>query len=161
MPDMRRDHAIVVYLPPEGPGKCYRLDIEAGWQAAQQICFPTIDWRKTTGLVQDISPVLVTTEPEPWQPGSQQEFDDHLDRTEWVRDRVQAIKTAGHASSLAALWSQHPEIPTFPKGGPRTPDELSVVVNMCDLVETQHGMPFGVSDPTAPQVTKSTRKQTA
>jgi hypothetical protein len=89
-------------------------------------------------------------------PDEKQAYLDHLDRTEWVRDRVQAIKDAGHASSLAALWSQHPYIPTFPKGGPRTPGELSIVIALCDQVEAEHNMPFGVSDPTAPQVTKAT-----
>jgi hypothetical protein len=152
MPRIDQDKALVMHLP-VGKATCtiYEVNIAAGWEAVQ-LAVDVRKWRQR----KDLAGILVPTVLD-----ERQAYLDHLDRLEWVRDRVQAIKDAGHAASLAALWSQHPEIPTFPKGGPRTPDELSIVVGMCDLVEAEHGMPFGVSDPTAPPVTKSTRKQTA
>jgi hypothetical protein len=69
---------------------------------------------------------------------------------EWAQERVNAIKAHedGKAKArLAGLWSLNPEIPTFPKGGPRTLDELDKVISWCDLVEMEFGMPFGPTDP--------------
>ncbi len=87
-------------------------------------------------------------------------------RKMWASARVAAIKvsTAVHdgmtpRKRLADLWSARDEIPRFPKGGPRTDDELSVVIGLCDLVEMEFGLPFGPSDPTAPKQTKATRQK--
>lgn len=82
-------------------------------------------------------------------------------RHAWARDRVNAIKDLGGAprKRLAGLWSLRDEIPTFPKGGPRTSEELDAVVGMCDLVEMEFELPFGPSDPTVPEPTKADRKR--
>jgi hypothetical protein len=72
---------------------------------------------------------------------------------DWARDRVNAIKVyevdGEHKARrrLSGLWSLNPEIPTFPKGGPSTPEELDKVIAWCDLVEMEFGMPFGPTDP--------------
>jgi len=144
--DLHRDHAIVIYLPPDGPARCFRVDIAAGWKAATTICFPTIAWRKTNNLIDEITELKVVADPQPIDP----------DAFAYLSDRVDRIKAAGHAGALAVEWSKHPEIPTFPKGGPRTVAEFELVDDMCDRVEAAAGMDFGPSDPTAPTATKAT-----
>lgn len=75
------------------------------------------------------------------------------ERFEWLHERVNAIKTHdGARRRLAGLWSLRDEIPVFPKGGPRTDEELSAVASMCDLVEMEFELPFGEPDPAARQV---------
>jgi hypothetical protein len=86
-----------------------------------------------------------------------------LDRTEWVRSRVDAIKAAGQdaRTALALEWSAHPDVPTFPKGGPNFDEQVTRIAQMCDRVEAEYGIPFGESDPTIPKQTKTQRKPTA
>lgn len=139
-----QERALVIHLPVE-QGRCsiYEVDIAAGWNAVQ-LAVDVREWRKR----KDLAELLVPTGPH--TNGLDK------DRVTWARDRVQAIKDAGHAAALAAQWSLHPEIPTFPKGGPRTPGELDTVAGMCEQVEKEQGLEFGPSDPTAPpgQLTK-------
>ena len=78
-----------------------------------------------------------------------------------VHARVDQIKDAGHGERLAALWSEHPQIPTFKKAGPCTTTELETIIGLCDQVEADTEMPFGPSDPTAEQTTKATTKRSA
>lgn len=144
--DLHRDHGIVIYLPPEGPAQCPRVNIAAGWEAAQQICFPTIAWRNRKDLIEfGIQTVI--------DPGEFVIPDAHI----WLGERVQSIKAAGYGTQLALLWSAHADIPTFPKGGPRTKTEFDVIVGLCDKVEAENQIPFGPSDPTTPTQTKAQR----
>lgn len=85
-------------------------------------------------------------------------------RLAWCSARVDAIKAADVKAGdmtpkkrLAGLWSTLPEIPTFPKGGPRTDAEIDAVAGMCELVEMEFELPFGVPDPTLPTPTKANR----
>lgn len=72
----------------------------------------------------------------------------HLARYEWVRGRVEAIKAHPEARrTLAGCWSEVPEIPTFPKGGPRTAEELERIAGFCSLVEMTHELAFPEEDP--------------
>jgi hypothetical protein len=189
MPNVDQDKALVMHLP-VGKATCtlYEVDIAAGWDAVQ-LALDVRAWRQRKDLASMINVPGIKPEPVPVDPDeaaakhnlrlathfgltipdgvpgadasmTKEVYGDFLDRLEWVRDRVQAIKQADHGDSLAALWSQHPDIPTFPKGGPRTPGDLDEVIRMCDLVEAEHDMPFGQSDPTIPVATKSTRKRT-
>jgi len=50
VPKVRTDYAVVIHIP-AGTGSCtmYRLDIQAGWEAAQ-LCAVVREWRKRTGL---------------------------------------------------------------------------------------------------------------
>ncbi len=54
LPPLRKDFAIVIHIPEVGKAKAVKIDIAAGWQVAQEICFPTIKWRskKADELVQ-------------------------------------------------------------------------------------------------------------
>lgn len=152
------ERAVVIHLP-VGQGQCllYEVDIAAGWEAVQ-LAVAVRAWRKRKDLAAQIPAIA----PKDLFAGfSTADVPDGLRRIEWLQARVENIKTAGHAGRLAQLWSLHPEIPTFPKGGPRTYDDINTVVTMCDQVEMEYGLPFGPSDPTAPQATKDTiRKET-
>jgi hypothetical protein len=89
---------------------------------------PTPAWRQGTDVVEDQGPELLAA------------------RKEWLRARVVAIKAAGHAATLARFWSEHPEVPTFPKGGPATAAEMDVVSQICWDTEGAHGMAFPPAD---------------
>jgi len=178
MPEVDRDWAIVMHLP-VGKGTCtiYEVDIAAGWDAVQ-LAMRVRRWRQRKDLAQIINVPHISgggseapcvppraTDAErgsapPSQPTDEQAYLDLLDRTEWVRDRVQAIKAAGHGTALALEWSKHPTIPTFPNGGPTTNEQVTVIAQMCDRVEAEYDIPFGDSDPTTPKQTKATRTRT-
>lgn len=89
---------------------------------------PTPAWRKGQDVVEDQGPELLAA------------------RKEWLRARVDAIKAAGHAATLARNWSEHDEVPTFPKGGPTTAAEMDVVSQICWDTEGAHGMAFPAAD---------------
>jgi hypothetical protein len=74
-------------------------------------------------------------------------------RVTWIRQRVERIKQLGIGHVLAGLWSQHPDIPTFPRGGPTINHHIDVIAAMCDEAEKALEAPFGPSDPTIPPVT--------
>jgi len=140
-----QDTAVVMHLP-VGKATCtlYQVDIAAGWQAVQ-LAIDVRNWRKRKDLAEQMIPsaAIETRSIDP-------------DAFAYLSDRVDRIKAAGHAAALAVEWSKHPDIPTFPKGGPRTRDEFEVVDDMCDAVEADHQIPFGPSDPTRPTATKAT-----
>lgn len=172
--DLHRDHGIVIYLPPEGPAQCPRVNIAAGWEAAQQICFPTIAWRNRKDLIEFGIPTVIdptkvdsstrnqyATTSNPGSviiAGPYMVVDEPInpDAHAWLHQRVETIKAAGYGGPLAAAWSGHVDIPTFPKGGPRTKQEFDVIHRLCDGIEAQYDIPFGPSDPTIPKQTKST-----
>jgi hypothetical protein len=163
--------ALVMHLP-VGKATCtlYEVDIQAGWQAVQ-LAVDVRNWRRR----KDLADLLVPTSAmdradfhamgDEGTPGQSVLIDPpesiHPDALTWLHQRVEAIKAAGHAAALATEWSKHPDIPTFPRGGPRTTAEFDVVDGMCDRVEADHQIPFGPSDPTQPLATKSTRNQRA
>ncbi len=45
MPPIRKDYGMVIHIPEVGKASAVKVDIEQGWKAAQEICFPTIKWR--------------------------------------------------------------------------------------------------------------------
>lgn len=136
-----QEHALVMHLP-VGQATCtlYDVNIEAGWDAVQ-LAMDVRKWRRRHDLAEVLMPPLFAPEP-------------IGDQIEWVRDRVQTIKDAGHGADLAAEWSQHPDVPTFPKGGPTTVEHVDQIAMMCDRVEAAHAMPFGPTNPAAPPATK-------
>lgn len=179
MPPVDQDKAVVMHLP-VGKGWCvlYEVDIKAGWEAAQ-LAADVRRWRKRQDLAEQIpavAPAVPAAGKEPpdltsgAMSGSGGTDQQHVEtavrlgspflaRFMWVKTRVNAIKTTGGqaVTMLAGLWSQH-DVPTFPKGGPRTDGEVSIVAGMCDLVETEFGLPFAPPDPTKPPTTKKETK---
>jgi hypothetical protein len=139
------DKAIVMHLP-VGKATCtlYEVDIAAGWDAVQ-LAVQVRNWRKRKNLADQMIPTPDTPI--------------HPDALTWLHQRVEAIKAAGHAAALATEWSKHPDIPTFPRGGPRTTTEFDIVDGMCDQVEAATGMDFGPTNPTQPIATKATTKR--
>jgi hypothetical protein len=165
--------AMVIHLP-VGQGRCtlYAVDIEAGWEAVQ-LAMGVREWRKRKDLAEVVMPALravppleatVCTRCAMASDGDavacvhSPEFDQRFD---WLRDRVERIKESGHGATLAMRWSLFPDIPTFKRGGPRTDDELETVAGLCELVEMEHGLAFGPSDPTLPVLTKASMKRDA
>lgn len=80
-------------------------------------------------------------------------------RVTWIKERVERIKQLGIGDVLGAIWTRHPDIPTFPKGGPTTNHHIDVITEMCDEAEKALEAPFGPSDPTKPYPT-SIKKET-
>lgn len=148
--DLDRDWGVIIHMPAEDKAEAVSINIAAGWDAAQQIIWPALTWRDRKDLIQLQVPTVIDPE---------KAYLDLLDRTEWVRGRVDAIKAAGHAALLAAEWSRYPNVPTFPRGGPTNQAQIDVIAQICETIETQVGLPFGESDPTIPKPTK--RKITA
>src|SRR5262245_5601193 len=137
MPYVDQQQALVMHLP-VGQATCtlYEVDIQAGWQAVQ-LALDVRAWRQRKDLAQ-----IINT-PAPIFGAAQGA------RLDWVRRRVGNIKAAGPKAvqTLVDCWSLYPEIPTFKNGGPKTLDDLAKVIEMCEYVEAQHGLPFGESDP--------------
>jgi hypothetical protein len=162
MPHVDQTVALVMHLP-VGQGTCtiYQVDIQAGWQAVQ-LALDVRKWRQRKDLAHIINaPAPMPMNQAGWSLRVARGMD--AKRLAWARDRVEAIKAAGDAplATLVECWSLYPEIPTFKKGGPTTDDELAKVIEMCDYVEAQHGIPFGPTDPSTPKQTKIQRKTTA
>src|SRR5690606_4466518 len=115
----------------EGPAKVYELDLTAGWQAATEICFPTIAWRKRGGLITELAaPALPAVAPS--------------ERVDWLRQRVVALVDAGHKGEVAARWPAG--VPTLKQGG-LTDADIDQVALTLDQLEAEHGIPFGPVDP--------------
>jgi hypothetical protein len=114
-----------IWTPPfdEPEMRCATCDVAPGMAHITAVCVPTRD------------------------PGTPPEERALLrSRVQWLQDRVDAIKAAGHAATLARFWSEHPEVPTFPKGGPTTAAEMDVVSRICWDTEKEHRMPFPDTD---------------
>jgi hypothetical protein len=193
MPPVDQNVAVVMHLPVgQGRCTIYEVDIAAGWQAVQ-LAVEVRRWRQRKDLAHIINvPVggdliadlsrhasktledatetvgdAMRVEPasivDPLTATAEQAYLALLDRTEWVRSRVEAIKAWNQdaRTALALYWSAHPEIPTFPKGGPTTDEQVTVIAGLCSLVEAEFSLPFGPSDPSIPKQTKTQRKPTA
>ncbi|MGH9200696.1 MAG: hypothetical protein ACRD2A_05615 [Vicinamibacterales bacterium] len=172
MPPVDLARAIIMHVP-VGQGSCtlYEVDIEAGWEAVR-LALDIREWRKRKDLCSVIEiPAAImraagdgevepagdaTASPAP-SPSTNDKIPTEQRRI-WLLNRVAAIKAAGSEQKrrLAGLWSLRAEIPTFPKGGPRSDAEIDAVAGMCELVEMEFEMPFGASDPTLPEPTKAT-----
>jgi hypothetical protein len=141
-----QERAIVMHLP-VGKATCtlYEVDIQAGWEAVR-LAVDVRAWRQRNDLAQQLSPTRL--EPPKVDTIPQESLT-------WLHQRIEAIKAEGHGGALAALWSQHPDIPTFPRGGPTTNQQFWAIAEMCEQVETDTGMPFG--PPAPPATTRVTR----
>jgi hypothetical protein len=162
MPQVDQDLALVMHLP-VGRATCtiYEVDIAAGWEAVQ-LALDVRRWRQRKDLAQIINVPAAPTDEQAYLDlldRTESARDPVLDRIEWVRYRVEAIKATGidARTALAILWSTHPDIPTFPKGGPTTNQQVTVIAEMCDRVEAEYDIPFGPADPTIPKQTKTQR----
>jgi hypothetical protein len=144
---------------PVGKATCtlYEVDIAAGWEAVQ-LAVAVREWRKRNDLASQIpavSPAVRTANgPDPADTTTPLPVVS-AERATWIKTRVQQIVDHGHGNQLAALWTAHPDVPTFKKGGPQTASHIDRIADMCDRVEKETGMPFGPQDPTIPPTTKA------
>jgi hypothetical protein len=51
LPDMDNKYGLIVHMPTPEEIQIVKIDIAAGWKAAQDICFKTLDWRANKSLV--------------------------------------------------------------------------------------------------------------
>jgi len=143
--DLDRETGYVVHMPEPGEAQVLPIDIGAGFEMFQRHIVSEdgiYAWRKREDLwltpeipEKEIAVLLLRS----------------LPRFEWARDQRAWIIEQGHAKSLAEAWSLNcPEIPTFPQGGPRTEEELSLVIAVLRMVDMECGVPFGPQDPDPP-----------
>lgn len=164
MPKVDQERAVVMHLP-AGQATCrlYEVDIAAGWDAVG-VAYDIRDWRKRKGLITTIPGPEASEPPTAAVPPAETNVIFEA-RLEWLRERVEAIKVADVERDgltprrrLATIWSQHDDIPTFPKGGPRDDNEIDVIAGACELVEMEFELAFGVSDPAGPAPTAGSAK---
>jgi hypothetical protein len=145
--DLDREIGYVVHMPEPTKAQVLPINIAAGFEMFQRHIVSDdgiYAWRKRDDLW--LTPEIPERELEVLLLRS-------LPRFEWARERRAWIKEQGYGQALAEAWSDFVfEIPTFPKGGPRTEEELSRVIAVLDLVEMQCEVPFGPSDPDPPDL---------
>lgn len=133
--------AVVAYVQPDGEKiELYKIDIAAGWKAAKQICFPTLEWRDNKMLVSPLASVDVN---EPAAHVSGERFD-------WMRGRINAVGLAGEEARkmLATLWPSG----VSPKG-PWTEADVNVLDEIVGSVEKQRSVGFPTRDPALTSLT--------
>ena len=135
LPELDRKWGVVIHLPENGPAQAVKIDIEAGWETAKEICFPTIRWRSKRQ--NDLVFPLAMVEPVKWQPDEgddlteddvaalRDEFKECPDRAAvdaWIKQSVDAQRSFNLAGPgcratvrrfeiirAAIAWSAHPE----------------------------------------------------
>ena len=60
LPELDRTVGYVVHMPTPESVEIVGIDIEAGWQIAQTICFPTLHWRKRSDLIFPLTTISTT-----------------------------------------------------------------------------------------------------
>jgi hypothetical protein len=144
--DLDREVGYVVHMPEPEKAEVLPINIAAGYEMFRDHIVSEggiFDWRKREDL---------------WLP---KEIPDaqlevlllrSLKRFEWARDRRAWIIEQGFRAELGEAWRIYcAEIPPFPKGGPRTEEELSRVIAALELVEMGSEVPFGPPDPDPPK----------
>lgn len=143
--DLDREVGYVVHMPEPTKAQVLPINIAAGFEMFQRHIVSDdgiYAWRKRDDLW--LTPEIPERELETLLLRS-------LPRFEWARDRRAWIIDQGFRAELGETWRDYcAEIPTFPKGGPRTEEELSRVISALDLVEMVCEVPFGPPDPDPP-----------
>lgn len=132
MPDVDKDVAIVIHLP-AGKDICtlHYVDINAGWEAVQHAAWVR-QWRRR----RDLS--------DPWTPGTR--FDSLIERRTNLAARIQTLAFyEGALEKVAAGWPA--VIPTLKQSQEHTPDQLSVIDDLLNMIEAEYSAPFGATDP--------------
>jgi hypothetical protein len=160
--EIDQQRGLLIHIPlGAGQAEPYWVDLDAGasavhtamtvreWRTRRDVIWPARDdlglVAATRGDVDSQQPSLLldgsgeAALPSP-QPSPPVTNGDLLD---WVRQRVEVIKTDPEAAAtLAQWWSTRPDIPTFPNGGPTTPEDIDVVADWVNATSKAHGLPF-------------------
>jgi hypothetical protein len=116
MPELDKETAIIVALPEDGIPQAVEIDIEAGWKAAEKLCFLTLKWRSKQDLVRPLAAlkpipalrVVPTVDPDEGRDCDPKALDDlrgkvmrlPRDRRQWIIEMTDAAEAAGHSLSL-------------------------------------------------------------
>ena len=128
--EVDKSRAYVIHLLP-GSGRCelVEVDIVSGWQAAQTAKWVR-EWRKRSDLGRSVTDAADTLG-----------F-----RREWVAQRVRALPQ-GAVDMLARMVADHGNLPRVSVSADAHLDDW---VELLDLVEAEHEVPFGTRDPSKP-----------
>lgn len=143
MPDgLDRAVGVIVYLPPEGPADIYELDLTAGWDTARNVCFPTINWRKRSGLIHKIAATspAVRVADGPTADTTNPPCVVSAERVAWLADRILNLGK----DKVAPHWPAG--VPTLKQGG-LTDSHVDQIAAVLDRLEADLGVPFGQVDP--------------
>lgn len=134
MPEVSKTTALVFHLPVgEGECKIYEVDIAAGWEMAQ-VCGTVRDWRKR----KDLGKVIAAASVEP-------EKVDTPDRTEWIVERIGALKTE-HPERVDALREKW-DLSGIAKQPPWSDDEITTLSDFLHHVESSWSSPDPANPP--------------
>ncbi len=103
LPDMDTKWGLIAHMPTPGEIDIVKVDIAAGWKAAQEICFKTIEWRANKSLVKPFVSVELA---DPNEPAN----DEHIAT---IKARIAAIKDAGELAQrlCRARWPKNVAMP--------------------------------------------------
>jgi hypothetical protein len=168
MPGVDPEWALIIHVP-AGQGECrlYLVDIEKGWRAVQ-LALDVREWRANGHNLARELPRQGSTDRTPPKGGeaaapglgagasavdppapAAASSIPTAPRAEWLRKRVEAIKAHPEArAQLAAIWKgSFSHIPTFPKGGPASMEDIDSIAGVCAMVEMEWSMSFPDEDP--------------
>lgn len=148
MPDVSKATAIVIHLP-VASGRCslYRVDIKAGWEAAQH-CLFVRQWRNAR---EHLATPVAAVEPGPPAPaaegtggGSAPPVPIQTERAIKLRanlvERIERIRAEGHIKTLAGQWPTG--IPTFKQSEDHGELDLREIERAIVATEAIHEMSF-------------------
>lgn len=132
LPDMDLKWGLIAHMPTPGEIDIHKIDIAAGWKAAEQICFKTIDWRANKSLLKPFVSVEVV-DPEAKAMG---------DRVADVLGRVKRIYEAGDLAKRLCV-NRWPNGVAGPKGSDTwTAGDIDEIERRLETIERDGEVPF-------------------
>jgi hypothetical protein len=122
LPALSKSVGYVVHMPTDESVEVHPIDIAAGWEAAQQIVFPTLEWRARRDLVGTKPRATAATAP----------------LTDNIRARLGILKMVdGARERVVNAWPT--DVPPKP---PWSDDQAKAIVDVLTRVELAVGAPF-------------------
>lgn len=156
MPELDREHALVIHAPSSGGAvELLVVDIAAG-VAALRLALDVEAWRTAnvlTPLCADLTPVLEASlaalAADDDRPADGNVGDDPavlVQYREWLQGRIDVV--GRHEFARGDLLRQWPaDMPTLRRSDAHTVDELAGLERLLDMVEAAHSIPFGANRP--------------
>lgn len=122
MPSVSKTVGYVVHMPSDELVEVHPIDIGAGWEAAEQIVFPTLDWRARRDLVGDRPRAVASTSP----------------MTDNIKGRLGILKMVdGARERVVQAWPT--DVPPKP---PWSDDQAKAILDSLTRVELAVGASF-------------------